>query len=148
MVFAALPLFLVPHVVGDAGILPSGFSPYLEGLAFRARGLSLDDARRWAAERVSEYQEGTLTDVCPQTYWSLNDVEICPDRVPGFLVEPWVRPPVVGIIRDVYVDEPAVILSWYGHYLILGRLPVRIESGADPVRRLAKDAFLLYYNPK
>jgi hypothetical protein len=35
-----------------------------------------------------------------------------------------------------------------GYYLILGRLPKRIESAGEPVRRLADDAFLLYYNPK
>jgi hypothetical protein len=147
-VFAVLPLFLLPFLVGDAGILPSGFSPWLEGLAFRARGLSLDDARRWAAERVSEYDEGTMTGLCPSTYWALNDVEFCPDQVPDFLVTPWARPPVVGITRRGYVDEPSVILSWYGHYLILGRLSKRLESAGDPVRRLADDAFLLYYNPK
>ena len=147
-VFAALPLVLLPYLVGDAGIFPSGFSPWLEGLAFRARGLSLDEARRWAAERVSEYERGMLAGLCPSTYWALNDVEFCPERVPAFLVEPWARPPVVGITRHDCVDEPAVILSWYGHYLILGRLPERLESAGDPVRRLAEDAFLLYYNPK
>jgi hypothetical protein len=35
-----------------------------------------------------------------------------------------------------------------GYYLILGRLPKRIESAGEPVKGLADDAFLLYYNPK
>lgn len=104
---------------------------WVRGFALRVQArFDIHRAREWSRRYVLAYTAGDLRTEWQAAYEAppLSAI-LSTDIIPDFITQPWVRRPVVGIMDDAFfVTEPSVCLSWYTHFLILGKPSERVMS--------------------